>query len=104
MSTYKITVLKRMYNQDIVNEYSLPGYNTSPCTRFVEGQEFVLNGNQRPQNFRDWAWNDIHKVLLTLRKQGNFAPWMKDGNTIIACCTDGLKPVVFKVERIEEQV
>jgi uncharacterized repeat protein (TIGR04076 family) len=54
------------------------------------------------QNFCDWAWNDIHKVLLTLRKQGNFAPWMKDGNTIIACCTDGLKPVVFKVERIEE--
>ena len=98
--TYKITVLKKMYNQDVVEEYSLPGYNTSPCTRFDEGQEFVVNGNERPQNFCDWAWNDIHKVLLTLKKKGDFGPWMKDGNTIIACCTDGLKPVVFKLERV----
>ena len=27
--------------------------------------------------------------------------WMKADNTFISCCTDGIKPVVFKLERIE---
>ncbi|MFX0122564.1 MAG: hypothetical protein ACFFAE_02945 [Candidatus Hodarchaeota archaeon] len=26
---------------------------------------------------------------------------MKDDDTIIACCTDGIKPVIFKLEMIE---
>jgi uncharacterized repeat protein (TIGR04076 family) len=28
-------------------------------------------------------------------------PWMKDEKTFIACCTDGVKPVILKLERIE---
>ncbi|MCK4693736.1 MAG: TIGR04076 family protein, partial [Anaerolineales bacterium] len=28
-------------------------------------------------------------------------PWIKQSGTIITCCTDGLRPVIFKVERIE---
>jgi uncharacterized repeat protein (TIGR04076 family) len=32
----------------------------------------------------------------------DFGPWMKDGNMFIACCTDGIKPVVFKLERFED--
>lgn len=102
MPTYKITVLRKMYNRDLVDEYSLPDSNQTPCTRFAEGQEFILNGVERPADFCDWAWNDVHKVLLTLKKGGSFAPWMQDGNTIVACCTDGLKPVVFELKRIED--
>jgi uncharacterized repeat protein (TIGR04076 family) len=102
MPTYKITVLKKMYNRDLVDEYSLPHANQTPCTRFEEGQEFVLNGIGRPAGFCDWAWNDIHKVYVALAHGGSFAPWMRDGNTNVVCCTDGLKPVVFKLERIED--
>ena len=102
MSTCKITVLRRMYNSDLVEEYSLPDSNTSPCTRFAEGQEFVVEEGQRPSGFCDWAWHDINKVLVTLMRGGDFTPWMSDKDTIIACCTDALKPVVFKVERISD--
>jgi uncharacterized repeat protein (TIGR04076 family) len=28
--------------------------------------------------------------------------WMKEGNTMIACCNDGIRPVVFKLERIDQ--
>jgi uncharacterized repeat protein (TIGR04076 family) len=28
--------------------------------------------------------------------------WMKQENTMIACCNDGVRPVVFKLERIDE--
>ena len=33
---------------------------------------------------------------------GDLGPWMKDGNMLVACCTDGIKPVVFKLERLDE--
>jgi uncharacterized repeat protein (TIGR04076 family) len=32
---------------------------------------------------------------------GNFDPWVKEKGTAIACCTDGYRPVVFKIEAIE---
>jgi uncharacterized repeat protein (TIGR04076 family) len=33
---------------------------------------------------------------------GSFGHWMLDEKSFIACCTDGLKPVFFKVERIDK--
>lgn len=27
--------------------------------------------------------------------------WMKDERVMIACCSDGTRPVVFKIERID---
>ena len=27
--------------------------------------------------------------------------WMKDENTMITCCSDGTRPVIFKIERID---
>jgi uncharacterized repeat protein (TIGR04076 family) len=35
---------------------------------------------------------------------GNFGTWMKNENEFITCCTDGVKPVVFKIERLEEEI
>jgi uncharacterized repeat protein (TIGR04076 family) len=29
-------------------------------------------------------------------------PWVEQKGAAIACCTDGYRPVVFKIERIEE--
>ena len=27
--------------------------------------------------------------------------WMKEENTMICCCNDGTRPVIFKIERID---
>lgn len=27
--------------------------------------------------------------------------WMRDENTMTACCNDGTRPVIFKIERID---
>lgn len=40
MANIKITVMKRMFNPELVNEYSLPG--NTPCELFSEGQEFIV--------------------------------------------------------------
>ena len=94
----KITVLKRNYDQELVDKYS--SEKITPCSLFTDGQEFVTEGLEQPEGFCSWAWNDIHKCFLTLTMDGEFS-FMKAKNNIIACCTDGIRPVVFNIERME---
>ena len=103
--TCKITVLKTLYHQDLVEEYRRPDIRKGPCPFFKVGDEFTVNYlTERPEGFQcDWAWHDIHKILMILMTKGNFGTWMKNENNFITCCTDGTKPVVFKVERLESE-
>jgi uncharacterized repeat protein (TIGR04076 family) len=99
--TCNITVLKTLYHQDLAQEYRRPGINKGPCPFFKAGDEFIVNYlAERPSDFNcDWAWNDLHNILMILMNKGNFGTWMKNENLFITCCTDGIKPVIFKVER-----
>jgi uncharacterized repeat protein (TIGR04076 family) len=99
MATCKITVLKRTIHQDLADEY-LEG-DIGPCDRFQDGQEFVLeNSVAPPGGFCPWAWADIRSVILTIVSGGNL-PWASKPGVDIACCSDGCRPVIFKVERID---
>ena len=100
MAKIKITVLKKMFNEDLAAEYCEPG--TSACSDVEEGQEFIVKGLEQPENFCSWAWTDLHKGLLALYYGGRFTPYMREDNVLISCCTDGIRPVVFKIERIED--
>lgn len=105
MAKCKITVLKRMLNSELASEYA--GVEVTECPFFKEGQEFIGGFFEKPQNFCQWAWDDIYKVVCSLSSGGNyntgiFKDWMKRDNNMIVCCSDGLRPVCFKVERIEE--
>jgi len=97
-------VLRTLENRDIAEEYRRPDVHRGPCPFFKEGQEFEVDYLvERPENFPcDWAWDDLHKILMVFMLGGNFATWMKDPNTFVTCCTDGTKPVIFKVERLTE--
>ena len=105
-SNVKITVIKRVdpsviFDGDVPN---MPGTDKkySICSAFEEGQEFTVgpDGN-RPEGFCGWAWRDIYKDVSVLRFGGNFTPWVPEG-VAITCCTDGIRPVSFKMERIED--
>ena len=103
MSQCRITVIKKTLNTELAEEYCTG--NVSPCECFHEGQEFFC-GLSKPDGFCDWAWRDIHPVVAVLITGGNFSTgifdgWMKNENTMIACCTDGIRPVIFRIERIE---
>lgn len=98
MNHCKITVLKRIMNVKLAEEYCQE--KVRKCEFFQEGQEFLVEGEKKPENFCDWAWNDIQKSVVTLMNGGGFKGWMKNHSTNICCCTDGIRPVVFKVERI----
>jgi uncharacterized repeat protein (TIGR04076 family) len=92
----RITVLRRTQNADLLQEYADTVWE--PCERLAEGQQFVSRGANMPDGFCSWAWCDIQKYVLTLARGGNFLG-VRCG-TYITCCTDGFRPVIFKVERV----
>ena len=99
----KITVLRRMFNEDLAKDYRRDDVHFGPCPFCKEGDSFTIQWpGERPDDFFcDGAWNDIQKIVLSASIGGRFGNWMKDENTFITCCTDGIKPVVFKIERID---
>ncbi len=97
----KITVLKRTDTKQIFGDNPPMGQAIEACGMFREGQEFIVGENGgMPEGFCHWAWNDIYKVVTALMHGGSF-PWMKEEGTSVSCCTDGLRPVIFEIRRIE---
>lgn len=104
MHKCKITVVKREFNQDLAEEYlnleDMEG--VGPCDRFSDGQEFVIDqAYTMPEDFCTWAWADIRRDILMMAT-GSELSWMRQPNTRLAGCTDWFRPVIFKIERIEE--
>jgi uncharacterized repeat protein (TIGR04076 family) len=91
----KITVLRKTLNTDLHQQYrNSPG---SPCPVFQEGQEFLLESPyEPPKGFCQWAWADIRHYL-----QGMWGGMKYGSDVFVAACTDGFRPVLFKIERIE---
>jgi len=95
-ASVKITVLRRLQHRDLLEKYAESIWE--PCARLDEGQEFVSDAVNMPPGFCSWAWADINKYVLTLARGGDFVG-IKPG-MFITCCTDGFRPVLFKLERL----
>jgi uncharacterized repeat protein (TIGR04076 family) len=100
----KITVVKTLETGDLFDEHASAGV-TPVCTGVNAGQVFVSKGEtlRMPEGFCSWAWADIQwadiqRDVVHLALGGDF-PWMKQRGTTLTCCTDGLRPVIFKLER-----
>ena len=104
MPKCKITVLKRIINRDLIEEYIDEEYKDhGPCEFFKEGQEFVVDPSTVPEEFFkccSWAWADIRHDILTVAAGGNM-PGIKLRGTVITGCRDWFRPVIFKIERME---
>ncbi len=103
MNIVKIKVLKRSLNSKLAKAYG--GREIVACEVFEEGQEF-FTAFTKPEGFCDWAWNDIGKVAISLLTGGDFSTglfngWVKREGAMVACCTDGFRPVSFLLERFD---
>lgn len=48
------------------------------------------------------AWDAISRYIYTGLQGGSIMKdWMKRENEMITCCSDGTRPVIFKIERID---
>lgn len=91
-----ITVVKRLFHEEMVRDAGAGPWE--PCGRLRVGQTFTSTGANMPEGFCSWAWADIQKYVLTLARGGNFIG-VKPG-AFVTCCTDGFRPVVFRLQRI----
>jgi uncharacterized repeat protein (TIGR04076 family) len=100
MAKCKITILKKYFDKELSEEH-LKDYQ-GPCPVFETGQEFItdVTCEEHPRGFCTWAWDDIYKSLFNICNGGKNKAF-KNEKAVVATCTDGLRPVVFKIERIE---
>lgn len=53
-------------------------------------------------SFCSEAWDAISRYIYSALQGGAIMHgWTKDDKVMIACCNDGTRPVIFKIERID---
>ena len=105
MKKVRITVLKTTFDEELAREYGAKGLG--PCPMMKAGQVFYAD-YAKPERFCDKAWKAIYQYVFALANGSNgwyFDDWMdteKHPGTAIVSCNDGLRPVIIKIERIDE--
>ena len=103
-SKVKITVVRVLARDDVFGQKIPAKCDESlskVCHRHKEGEEFVVpEDGTCPPGFCNWAYADIHRDITHLRLGGDF-PWMQEMGVAVVCCTDGLRPVFFRLERVQ---
>jgi len=102
-SDCRITVLRRSLDRELIAEFLETSHaDIPPCERFTEGQQFVVDRLfDMPEGFCPWAWADIRHVLLRVAAGGDM-PGMRQKGVEVAGCSDWFRPVLFKIERIND--
>lgn len=105
----KITVLRKECYSDLQERY-LADPQAGLCPLFEVGQEFLLERNGERDDF--WhmldgrfcseAWDAVSRYVYAALQGGSIMRgWTNDEKMMIACCNDGTRPVIFKIERID---
>ena len=95
----KITVLKRFSPSEIFTKTPVTTDTPlEPCNVFKDGQEFIVEG-EMPRGFCASAWASIYPNIRLLALGGN-VPGYKEEGVAFSPCIDGLRPVIFRIERI----
>ncbi len=105
MKKVRITVLKTTLDEELAREYGADGLG--PCPMLRAGQVFYAD-YAKPDHFCDEAWKAIYQYVFALAHgTGNelfyYGDWIRVPGTAICSCNDGLRPVIFKLERTEEE-
>ncbi len=97
----KVTVLKRFHPSDVFEKSPVtPVEPLGACEAFTDGQTFTSKGGVMPKEFPcTTAWVALYPYVRVLSFGGDM-PWFKEEGVSITCCPDGLRPVIFKIERI----
>ena len=104
MARVKITVLKTDFDAELTRQYGSDAV-AGPCPILKKGQIIYCERHYQPAEICGEAWKCIQHYVYALY-YGAAEPfgkgWMREGNVAVATCNDGLRPVTFKIERVEE--
>ena len=115
----KVTVLDKKLFPELQTEYcAVPDSGKCPC--YNVGDEFMFYRNDERDDywhmgagtltkcgkegvpFCSEAWDCISRYIYAALQGGAIMHgWTNDDKVMIACCNDGTRPVIFKIERID---
>lgn len=102
MKKVKITVLKTTFDKELAAEYGSEGIGACPMHK--EGQVFYAD-YAKPDGFCDEAWKAIYQYVFALSHgMGGlfyYKDWIRKPGVAICSCNDGLRPVIFKLEKTD---
>lgn len=96
----KITILRKLRVDDIHEDYAKMNIPIV-CAKGKEGDEYISKSCQIPDKFCTGAWDGLKSKVCLLAK-GDNSPYVRQEGVAIHSCNDGLHPVIFKLERIED--
>ena len=108
----KVTVIDKKLFPDLQKKY-LADPQSGVCPFFEVGDEFVFARYADEDTF--WtmtkgrfcaeAWDCVSRYVYTALQGGAIMRgWPNDDRLMIACCNDGTRPVIFKIERMDYKV
>ena len=103
MKRCKITILKTTLDEELAKEYAAPGFTRCPMMR--EGQVFYAD-YAKPEGFCDEAWKAVYQDVFALSHGAGvfyYGDWIDREGVAICSCNDGLRPVIMKIERTDEE-
>lgn len=102
MKKIRITAMRKARYDDLIAKYENP---IEHACDIEEGQVFIADGWQKPENFCDSAWESISPFVMTLAHGGEniYDGWMKNSKSAMISCNDGFRPVSFYIEVMEEE-
>lgn len=98
MKKVKITVVKKDFYDDLVQQYG--NKNLTKCSRFELGQTFITD-YRKPEGFCEEGWKSISHYVFGLCF-GADGYWDLEKHISINTCNDGFRPVTFKIETVED--
>ena len=101
----KITVVKCECFADLQEKY-LADPKSGPCPMLHEGDEFIVTPDDYIHlmrgKFCSEAWDCVSRYVYAAMNGGAIMKgWTNDERTMIACCNDGTRPVIFRIERMD---
>ena len=105
MKKVRITVLKTTLDQVLAKEYGVEGLTSCPMMR--PGQVFYAD-YAKPEGLCDEAWKAIYQYVFALAHGAGeelfyYRDWIRKPGVAIVSCNDGLRPVIFKLEKTQEE-
>ena len=104
MPQYKVKIIveKNFSPEDVFGKkfYRPSGKEIVKCP-YKKGDTYIVTDGNMPEGFCHHAWFGMYPKVNFIRYGGNFDDWAGEGVDYV-CCPDGIRPVVFKLERIVE--
>lgn len=108
----RVTVIDKKCFSDYQQQY-LADPESGSCPFYNVGDEFIFERYGGIDTF--WlagdgtqcaeAWDCISRYIYTALQGGSIMHgWTNDERLMIACCNDGTRPVIFKIQRLDYKV